>query len=152
MKKLLVFCTFLLICIIFTACSESFTLSFIVKIANHSQDTIGFSVYAHKINTKSDEVWCYISRNSIAPGDTCIANALHDGNDGSWEGFFKEEKIDTLYIYIAKVVSEERGQKCKLPEQDSNILKIYKYYDKNTDLTQMFQPTIVYPDDDSPSD
>ena len=73
-----------------------------------------------------------------------IGGAQHYGYDDSWSSFFIEENIDTLYIYIAKEVPEAKGQRCKLPDNDK-VLKVYKYYEGNTDLKQMISPTITYP-------
>lgn len=145
MKKILVFCSILLLCMVFTACPEPAISSFQFKFVNNSQDTVGFSVYIHKKYTNSDEVLYINSEESIAPGHSSIGFAHHYGLDNSWSTFFKEERIDTLYIYIAKEVQEAKGQKCKLPVKDTNILKIYKYYEDNTDLKNMVSPTITYP-------
>ena len=92
----------------------------------------------------SDEVCYFISYNSIPPMRSYIGGAQHYGYDDSWSSFFIEENIDTLYIYIAKEVPEAKGQRCKLPNND-NILKVYKYYEGKTDLTQMISPVITYP-------
>ena len=145
MNKIIVLCSFLLICIIFIACQEPAVCTFRLEFVNNSQDTVGYSVYAHKKYTNNDDVCYIISGNSIAPMCSSIGFAQHYGSDDSWSSFFKEKGIDTLYIYIAKEVMEAKGQKCKLPEIDSNILKTYKYYAGNTDLTHMVSPTITYP-------
>jgi hypothetical protein len=54
------------------------------------------------------------------------------------------EGVDTIYIYIVKEIPNTQGQKCKLPNKDSNVLKIYKYSAGNFDMNQT-SPTIVYP-------
>ena len=144
MKKYLVFCSVLLLCIMFDACPEPAYCSLQFVFVNNSQDTVGYSVYTHKKNTNYGDVYYIISGNSIAPMCSSVGFAQHVGFDDSWSSFFKEEGIDTLYIYIAKEVPEAKGQKCKLPDND-NILKIYKYYEANTDLKHMVSPTITYP-------
>lgn len=144
MNKILVLCLSLLLCIVFTACPEPAFCSFRFEFVNNSQDTVGYSVYVHKKHTNKDDVCYIISGNSIAPMHSSIGFVQHDGSDDSWGSFFKEEGIDTLYIYIAREVPEAQGQKCKLPNKDSNVLKIYKYSAGNFDMNQT-SPTIVYP-------
>ena len=147
MNKILVFCSFLLLSMIFTACNplcEPAVSLLEFEFVNNSQDTVGYSVYGHKINTDGNVVSYIMSCNSIAPAHSRRAFAQHYGYDDSWGSFFKEEKIDTLYICIAKEVPEAKGQKCKLPDKDS-VLKVYKFYDKNTDLWHTVKPTITYP-------
>ena len=114
------------------------------EFVNNSQNTVGYSVYAHKKYTNNDDVCYIISGNSIAPMCSYSGFAHHYRLDDSWSSFFKEERIDTLYIYVAQEVPEAKGQKCKLPNNE-NILKVYKYYEENTDLTHMISPTITYP-------
>ena len=136
---------FLLLCILYVACIPETAVSvFKFEFINNSQDTIGCSVYAHKKYTNNDDVYYILGGNSIAPMCSSIIFAQHYGDDDSWSSFFKEKGFDTLYIYVAKEVPEAKGQKCKLPDND-NILKIYKYFEKNTDLTHMVSPTITYP-------
>lgn len=135
----------MLLCIIFTACEPYPAVCvFEFKLVNNSQETVGCSVYAHKKYTNNDEVYYVISGNSIPPMGSYTGFAQHYGYDDSWSSFFIEENIDTLYIYIAKDVPEAKGQKCKLPDNDK-VLKVYKYYEGNTDLKQMISPTITYP-------
>ena len=135
----------MLLCQMFIACvPEPAVCLFKFEFVNNSQDTVGYSVYAHKKHTNSDDVDYIICGNSIAPMCSSIGFFRHYGFDDSWSSFFKELRIDTLYIYIAKEVPEAKGQKCKLPNND-NILKVYKYYEGNTDLKQMISPTITYP-------
>jgi len=144
MNKILVFCSIMLLSIMFTACPESAISVFRFEFVNNSQDTVGYSVYSHKINTNDDSVFYIISCNSIAPMCSSIGFAQHYGLDDSWNSFFKEEDIDTLYIYIAREVPEAKGQKCKLPDKDK-IFAIHKYFEKNADLKHMVSPTITYP-------
>ena len=143
MNKIFVLFSFLLLCM-FIACREPAVCAFQFELVNNSQDTIGYSVYTHKKHMNSDEVCYFISYNSIPPMRSYIGGAQHYGYDDSWSSFFIEENIDTLYIYIAKEVPEAKGQRCKLPNND-NILKVYKYYEGKTDLTQMISPVITYP-------
>jgi hypothetical protein len=145
MNRIKILFPFLLLCIIFTACEpEPAVCVFEFKLVNNSQETVGCSVYAHKKYTNNDEVYYVISGNSIAPTCSSVLFAQHYGDDDSWSSFFKEEGIDTLYICVAKDVPEAKGQKCKLPDNDK-VLKVYKYYEGNTDLKQMISPTITYP-------
>ena len=145
MNRIKILFPFLLLCIIFTACEpEPAVCAFRFELVNNSQDTIGYSVYTHKKHMNSDEVCYFISYNSIPPMSSYIGGAQHYGYDDSWSSFFIEENIDTLYIYIAKDVPEAKGQRCKLPDNDK-VLKVYKYYEGNTDLKQMISPTITYP-------
>ena len=151
MNKILAFCSFGLLSMIFAACDPLamdhwYVEDFEFKFVNNSQDTVGYSVYGHKINTDGDVVSYIMSGNSIAPAQSKIVGTQYRGidDDGSWANFFEEESIDTLYICIAKEVSEAKGQKCKLPDKDS-VLKVYKFYDKNTDLMHTVSPTITYP-------
>ena len=145
MNRIKILFPFLLLCIIFTACEpEPAVCVFEFKLVNNSQETVGCSVYAHKKYTNNDEVYYVISYNSIPPMRSYIGGAQHYGYDDSWSSFFIEENIDTLYIYIAKEVPEAKGQRCKLPDNDK-VLKVYKYYEGNTDLKQMISPTITYP-------
>ena len=145
MNKLLCFFSILLLSLIFTSCPEPAVCAFQFEFVNNSQDTVGYSVYIHKKYANTDDVIYIISGNSIAPAHSAIGFAQHYGYDDTWNSFFKEEGIDTLYLYVAKEVQEAKGQKCKLPDRDSNILKIYKYYEENTDLSHMVSPTITYP-------
>lgn len=144
MKKIFYLCSVMLFCLIFSACPEPAVCVFSFEFVNNSQDTVGYSVYAHKKYTNNDDVSYIISDNSIAPAHSSIGFAQHYGFDDSWGSFFKEEGIDTLYIYVAKEVSEAKGQKCKLPDKDSNILKMYKYSEGNFDVN-LVSPTIEYP-------
>ena len=145
MNKVLVLFPILLLCIILTECTpEPVVSSFRFEFVNNSLDTVGYSVYAHIRNSNSDDVFYILSGNFIAPMKSVIGGAQHYGDDDSWSSFFNEKRIDTLYIYVAKEVPEAKGQKCKLPYND-NILKIYKYYEANTDLKHMVSPTITYP-------
>ena len=148
MNKILAFCSFGLLSMIFTACDPicepAPSCRFQFEFVNNSQDTVGYSVYGHKINMNNDDVIYFFSCNSITPASTRVVKFDHWDYGDSWEGFFKEEKIDTLYIYIAKEVPEGKYQICKLPDKDS-VLKVYKFYDKNTDLMHTVSPTITYP-------
>lgn len=135
----------LLLCMLIMACIPEPAVSVLkFEFINNSQDTIGCSVYVHKKRTENNDVYYIISGHDIAPMCSSIIFAQHNGYDDSWSSFFKDEGIDTLYIYIAKEVPKANGQKCKLPDSN-NILKIYKYYEKNTDLAHMVSPSITYP-------
>lgn len=135
----------MLLCQMFIACvPEPAVCLFRFEFVNNSQETVGCSVYAHKKYTNNDEVYYVLSGNSIAPTCSSVLFAQHYGDDDSWSSFFKEARIDTLYICVAKDVPETKGQKCKLPDNDK-VLKVYKYYEGNTDLKQMISPTITYP-------
>ena len=107
MNKILVFFSFLLLSMIFTACNplcEPAVSLFEFEFVNNSQDTVGYSVYGHKINTDGDVVSYIMSGNSIAPAQSKIVGTQYVSafDDDSWGSFFKEEKIDTLYICIRK--------------------------------------------------
>ena len=115
-------------------------------LVNNSENTIGCAVYVHYANDKnSNDVRYILSDYPIHPSDTAHVFAQDYGPDNSWGSYFEEENIDTLYICVLKTLPEEaNGKRYKLPT-DSNILKIYKYYDRNTDLRAMVSPTITYP-------
>ena len=81
MNKIIVLCSFLLICIIFIACQEPAVCTFRLEFVNNSQDTVGYSVYAHKKYTNNDDVCYIISGNSIAPMCSSIGFAQHYGSD-----------------------------------------------------------------------
>ena len=145
MNKILVFCSTLLLCVLFTACPEPAACVFKFEFINNSQDTVICSIYAHKKHMKSDDV-LYINYSSpVDPLHSTTGAIQHSGDDDSWSSFFKEKGIDTLYIYVVKEAVEGRMQICKLPKKDSNVLKILKYHAGNTALKKMVSPTITYP-------
>lgn len=147
MNKILVFCSTLLLCVLFTACPEPGYRSFKYTFENNSQDTVGLSIYVHRKAAKYDEVIYFLKAEDIPPMSSFGGGAQHTGSDHSWYSFFEDERIDTLYFYVVKIMPEAIGidQKCKLPKKDSNVLKILKYHAGNTDLKNMVSPTITYP-------
>ena len=145
MNKILFLLSILLLSMIFIACSEPAVCVFRLEFVNNSQDTVSYSVYAHRQTAECNEVIYIFNGDSIPPMCSSIRFAQHYGDDDSWSSYYKEERIDTLYIYVAKEVPKAKGQKCKLPDIESKIFKIYKYYEENTDLKHMVSPTITYP-------
>ena len=139
-----------IICLVLCCCSmiscDPETYLFEFYLVNNSEDTIGCAVYVHYANDKnSNDVRYILSSYPICPSDTVDFYAQHYGFDDSWGSYFEEENIDTLYICVLKNLSEDANDKrYKLPT-GSNVLKIYKYYDKNTDMKTMVSPTITYP-------
>ena len=145
MKRLrnIVFYTIL---VFFTiACQEPATSIFGFSLVNNSSDTIGYSVYIHYQKDKNGEtVYHLIGGYPVCPSATVQGFAQHYGLDDTWGQFCMAEGVDTIYIYIVKEIPNTQGQKCKLPNKDSNVLKIYKYSAGNFDMNQT-SPTIVYP-------
>ena len=112
-------------------------------LVNNSTDTIGYSVYTHDIRNEGNSVRYILSGYPVYPSDTARAHGTHHGNDDSWGCYFRTEKIDTVYLYVMKFAPEADGKQCNLPV-GPDILKIYKFYEGNFDMTSV-SPTFSYP-------
>lgn len=127
-------------------CLEPALSSFNIRFVNNSQDTVGYTVYLHHVGYPENVVQLFNGRLYVSPNDTIEGGTAHEGHDDSWKSFYDKFGIDTLYVYVEKgvSVSVEHRETCRLPENDSNVLKIYKFYEDNLDLSQT-NPIIVYP-------
>lgn len=136
--------------ILFYSCQEPFPDYWSFRIVNNSVDTIGITVLEHKLISQDNSYICIQNEYPILPSNTITSCISHDGGNNSeigtsWSDYFNVSKIDTLCIIIyKKSMDYHYGDTYELP-QGPNILKIYKYYDKNTDLKAMVSPTITYP-------
>jgi len=138
-------------CIFFSSCPESAPCYWKFQFANNSIDTIGIAVFEHKRTSKDNNYICIQKENPIFPYSTISSWLSYDDGDDttgfgeSWGNYFDKSRIDTLCIIVYKnPLDYHWGEEYEM-HMDSRILKIYKYYEENTDLKHMVSPTITYP-------
>ena len=105
------------------------------------KDFIGFTLSEHAGLCKGGApligasiVVSYARRSLTAGGN---AEGSKGSSPANWQ-------IDEEQERLLEEWARAKGQKCKLPDKDSNILKMYKYSEGNFDVN-LVSPTIEYP-------
>ena len=133
------------------------------KIINKTTDTLYYMMYRRakgpdnqlvyqecthdsRISCNYDPITLISDRNylqTLYPSETLHGWFRYAVYGHTWNDYFRQLDIDTVYLYISKIHSERYGEKLPLPDSES-ALRVYRICKDTYDLNRE-SLTFIYP-------